>query len=287
MTPILLHINYFEQGQGIEEACRQALELGGDGIEFRRRPSSVRCAGKELEYLDEVSSALDRYPLRCVSFGGPGVDLMSSDPVVRENELKMAEAFFRKAASRFPLTVVNTFTGVLINPDKTLPPGESWRHGSAIATDEQWENAIDGFKRMGTLAGELSFRFAFETHGCYLHDTVDSVMRLVDSVNSDHVGVLWDEANLMIFPQHGGIDQVIAKTGRKLFYAHLKNFLVPPSRFLAVSSLGGGIINIREQVRKLIASGYAGPLCIEAPRPGDRLQFAREDLVYLRGLLEE
>jgi hypothetical protein len=33
--------------------------------------------------------------------------------------------------------------------------------------------------------------------------------------------------------------------------------------------------------------GYQGPICIEAPRGGDREWFARQDLIYLRSLLDE
>jgi len=285
MNSVLLHINYFEQGQTVERACELASKLRADGIEFRRQPAGY--SGSDLDYLDDVSRALDKYPLNCVSFGGPGINLMSPDSGVRERELDAAEAFYRKAASQFPLTVVNTFTGNLPNPDKTLPYVEYWHHGSAIATDEQWRNAISGFQRMGTIAGELGFRFAFETHGCYLHDTVDATMRLVNGVGSDHVGLLWDQANLMIFPEQIGFDEVISKAGAKLFYVHLKNLLVPPSQLLAVSSLGGGILNIREQLGKLLASGYADSLCIESPRGGDREYFALEDIEYLRSVLSD
>lgn len=285
MTQILLHINYFEQGQSLDRACKQARDLGADGIEFRRKPSEY--AGSDLEYLDEVSRALDKYPLSYVSFGGPGIDLMVSDSRVRERGLDAAEVFYRQAAGRFSLKIVNAFTGSLINPDKTLPYVEYWHHGSAIATDAQWRNAISGFQRMGALAEELGFRFAFETHGCYLHDSVDAAMRLIDGIDSNQVGLLWDHANLMIFPEQASFDDVIAKAGSKLFYVHLKNWLVSPSQFLAVSSLGGGIINIREQLGKLFSSGYTGPLCIESPRSGDREQFAREDIEYLRALLTE
>jgi len=112
-------------------------------------------------------------------------------------------------------------------------------------------------------------------------------MRLVNGVGSDHVGLLWDQANLMIFPEQIDFDEVISKAGAKLFYVHLKNLLVPPSQLLAVSSLGGGILNIREQLGKLLASGYADSLCIESPRGGDREYFALEDIEYLRSVLSD
>lgn len=283
MSAVLLHINYFEQGQSLERACRLTREVGADGIEFRRKAGDF--SGTDLEYLDEVSAALDRHPLEWVSFGAPAVELMGPDRALHEREIEAAEKFYRKAASRFPLRVVNTFTGTLANPDKTLPSAEYWHHGSAIATDAQWEAAIAGFQRLGALAGELGFRFAFETHGVYLHDTIEASVRLVDGINSPHVGILWDHANLMLFQQQPTLAEAVQAMGSRLFYVHLKNLLAPPAKLLAVTSLSGGILNIREQLALLEKSGYDGPLCIESPRAGDREEFLREDLAYLRRIL--
>lgn len=285
MSAILIHINYFEQGQSLDRACRITRELGADGIEFRRKPSGY--SRTDLEYLDEVSSALDQNPLEWISFGAPGIDLMTTDEAAKERELEAAEKFFRKAAARFPLRVVNTFTGDLRHPDDSLPTTEYVHHGSAIATDSQWESAANGFRRLAAIAEECDFRFAFETHGVYLHDTLEATLRLVSSIGSPRVGVLWDHANLTLFPNSPGFEDVVRTAGDSLFYVHLKNFLVSPSRFLAVSSLSGGILNIRDQLRQLHASGYRGPLCIESPRAGDREEFLREDLSYLRRLLED
>lgn len=282
---ILLHINYYEQGQTLEEATRKARSLGADGLEFRRRPGAWK--GTDEEYIDEVSRALDKNPLEWVSFGGPGVNLMGNDAAERERELENAESFFRIAAKRFPLKIINTFTGPLSNPDKSLSYVEYWHHGSTVATDEQWANAIAGFKRMGALAGELGFRFAFETHGVYLHDSVPASMKLVNGIDSPHVGVLWDQANLQLFQNPITVADAVKEIGDRMYYVHLKNLMFPTSRFLAVTSLSAGIINVREQIRLLYQTGYRGPLCIEAPRQGDREQFAREDLAYLREVVGE
>ena len=282
---IALHINYFEQGQSLDRACAMALELGADGIEFRRLPTGY--PGTEIEYLDELSKAIDRHSLSWVSFGGPGVNLMSFDTDEVARNLDHAETFYREAARRFPLKVVNALSGNLLNADKALPYLEYWHHGSAVAMDRHWETATMGFRRLGSVASELGFRFAFETHGCYLHDTVEATSRLIREINSPNVGMLWDQANLMIFPDAPSMSEVLATAAPHIFYVHLKNLLVSPSRFLAVCGLSDGIINIREQVSALANAGYRGPLCIESPREGDREYFARNDLDYLRSVLTD
>lgn len=281
--PIIFHINYFEQGQSVEEIFRLASEFGGDGVEFRRLPAGY--GGTDLEYLDDISRAWDRCQLPWISFGGPGVDLMSENDEKIARELDAAEAFYRKASARFPLKIVNAFAGNLARPGS--PYLEYWHHGSAFATEAQWRAAVDGYIRLGALAGELGFRFAFETHGVYLHDTVEAAVQLVSRIQSPHVGILWDQANLMIFPVSPSLDEAIAAFGQNLFYVHLKNLLVPPSQFLSVCALSDGIINIRAQVAALHRSGYKGPLCIESPRAGDRIHFAHEDISYLRKVIHE
>lgn len=284
-VPILLHINYFEQGQSLERACELAQTLNADGIEFRRRPAGY--PGQDIAYLDELSRAMDKYPMSHISFGGPGPNLMSRNATERLKELDLAEAFFRKAAARFPLRLVNTFTGPLRNPDPKLPYIEYWHHGSAIATDEHWENAISGVKRLGMLAEELDFLISIETHGVYLHDTISAAMRLVEGVNSPRVGILWDQGNQMIFKNFPSVDEVIAAAGNKLFSVHLKNLFLAGSPFWHFTGLSSGVINIREQITKLFASGYTGPLCLESPRDGDRETFAKEDMSYVRDVLSE
>jgi len=281
--PVILHINCFEQGQSLNEALHLASEIGADGVEFRRLPGGYQ--GSDLDYLDELSRAWEHCPMDWISFGGPGVDLMSEDDRQIEKEISSAERFYRTAASRFPLKIVNAFTGNLAASDK--PYLEYWHHGSAIATPRQWQSASDGYARLGSLAGELGFKFAFETHGVYLHDTIEATSALVERVASPHVGILWDQANLMIFREYPALDEAISAMGTNLFYVHLKNLLVPPAQFLSVCALSGGIINIREQISALYRSGYQGPLCIESPRAGDRIQFAHEDISYIKKLIHE
>lgn len=47
------------------------------------------------------------------------------------------------------------------------------------------------------------------------------------------------------------------------------------------------MVNNREFLRLLSVRGYKGPIGIEAPRPGDREWFAKQDIAYLRALMAE
>ena len=51
------------------------------------------------------------------------------------------------------------------------------------------------------------------------------------------------------------------------------------------TGLADGAINHREYLRLLRQHGFSGPICIEAPRAGDREWFAQQDIAYLKALL--
>ena len=283
--PIIMHVNYCEQGQTLEEMCRKAVKWGFDGIEFRRRRSKVEETPEQ--YLDELAAAVKKAGLKYALFGGPGPNLMASDPAVREKEIADAARFYRLAAERVKLTVCNTMTGSLMNPDKNLPYGAYDKHGSSVAAPAHWQAAVDGFKTLGKLAGELGFKFAFETHMCYLHDYPLVANDLVDRIDSPAVGVNLDYGNAFLMANNPPLAETINKISNRIFYVHLKNAMTIPSGGFLPSSLADGAINHREYLRLLKGIGYSGPICIEAPRAGDREWYAQQDVAYLEKLLRE
>jgi sugar phosphate isomerase/epimerase len=284
-NPLIMHVNYCEQGQTIDEMCRKAVKWGFDGIEFRRMRSSIKETPEQ--YLEAIASAVQKSGLRLVLFGGPGIDLMTGDAAQREKNISAAMDFYRLAAGRVHLTVCNTMTGQLINKNIAYSYRTFAEHGSAMATPQQWQQAVEGFKTLGRLAGELGFKFAFETHMGYLHDYPLVAGDLVDRIASPAVGVNLDYGNAFLMANNPPLAETIRKLGKRIFYVHLKNAVhLSESGWLA-TALAEGAINHREYLKLLVEIGYAGPICIEAPRPGDREWFAREDADYIRQLMHE
>jgi len=282
--PIIMHVNYCEQGQTIDEMCCKAVNWGYDGIEFRRASRYFDYTPEE--YVDNIAAAANRYGLKYVLFGGPGADLTSPDASVRAAEVAKAEAFFRMAAQRVKLTVCNTVTGSLSNPDRSIPYTQYDLHGSAIATAEIWDWAAAGFRRLGAVAQELGFRFAFETHMNYLHDLPAAAKKLVDMIDIPAVGINLDYGNTVYFKNPPPVTDVIAEMGAQIYYVHLKNSIPGPDRRIA-TALGEGGINHREYLKALRSAGYTGPICLEAPRPGDREWYAQEDITYIKSVLTD
>ena len=284
-TPIIMHVNYVEQGQTIDEMCARAVRWGFDGIEFRRKRTGVDETPEQ--YVDAIARAKDKHGMKQILFGAPGPDLMQSDSGERRKELDEFAAFYKLAGKRFDLTVNNTMTGSLLNPDPSISYREYTRQGSFIATEDHYAWAAEGFKVMGEIAADLGFLFAFETHMGYLHDIPASVMKLVEMIAHPSVGVNLDYVNITAIPDQPDLPKTIDMLGDKLFYVHLKNtYAFQISQPLRVG-LGEGQVNNREFLRLLKARGYAGPLCIEAPRPGDREWFAQQDMAYLKSVLQD
>lgn len=284
-TSLIMHINHAEQGQSLGEACALAARLGFDGIEFRRRRPGV--AEDPAQYLDTIEKAVRDSGLREVLFGYPGPDLTPGDADRRRREVEEAAVFYREARRRFGTALCNTFAGDLRNPDLGVPANDWMRQGSGCATDELWERAIEGFRTLAPAMEEAGMRLAFETHPCYLHDQLAPTKRLVEAIGSPAVGVALDYANFLLYPKPPSPREVATALGAKVFYLHLKNLVLPPCGGYVMTPLADGCVNHRELLRELGAAGFAGPICIESPRPGDRAWFAREDLGYLRILLEE
>ncbi|MSR64864.1 MAG: sugar phosphate isomerase/epimerase [Verrucomicrobiae bacterium] len=109
----------------------------------------------------------------------------------------------------------------------------------------------------------------------------------MDWIGSPSVGVTLDYANTILFPNPPSIRDAIAWLGDRLLYVHLKNLIVLPDCSHIRTSLASGQLNNRDLLRRLKEHGYDGPICIEAPRPGDREWFAQQDLEYLYSLVRD
>ena len=122
----------------------------------------------------------------------------------------------------------------------------------------------------------------------YLHDLATSARKLVDLIDRPNFGVNLDYGNSVYFKKgtYPSLEESIDICGDKLFYTHWKNS-VPGSPRRAACALSQGDINHRQYLKKLIDVGFSGLLGVEAPRPGDREFFAREDIEYVRSLIAD
>jgi sugar phosphate isomerase/epimerase len=284
--PIIMHVNYCEQGQTVREICEKAVAWGYDGVEFRRKRSGVEETTEQ--YLKELAKSVKASGLKHVLFGYPGPLLIKESAAEREREVEEAIAFYKDVAKRLRVRTVNLLTGALHNPDKSVSYFEYTKHGSFIVTDEQWGWQVKGCQEMADGLKDVDIRFGFETHMVYVHDTVEAVKKLVHDINRPSIGANLDYGNIIDFQKHPSLEEAVSALAGKIHYVHLKNSAPmrgAPGRM--ATGLGEGEVNNRQFVRLLIAAGYKGPLCLEAPRPGDREWYAPQDLAYIKSVLAD
>lgn len=282
---IILHINYCEQGQTLDQTCKKAVEWGYDGVEFRSKRPGIE---EDMnQYLETIYTAAKKYGLECVLFGGGNPDLINDDESVRERSLEYCESFYPRAKEMFGFEVCNLFLGAVLNPSNTIPYAEFDKHGSYIARQEHWERAELGLKNLAVIAEKNQFKFAMETHPNYLHDCISATMKLVELSGSKSIGVNLDYINSDVVPGGMGIEDALEAIGDRLFYVHLKNIIKLSDGGRIRIGLGDGEYNNRHIMKKLKETGYQGHICVEAPRQGDREWFAQQDLAYIKSVIKD
>ncbi len=282
--PVIMHINYCEQGQSLARACQKAAEWGFDGIELRSQDRQVKESSQS--YLDRVKKYQEQSGLRHLVLACPSPDLFLADDAAREREIEKVWQFCQLVRDRFELPLANLFLPELRNKVADLPYTSYELHGSAAAWPWHWQRAGAGLAQLAEKIQGLGVRLALETHMLYLHDRPEAALRLVQLAGSKNIGINLDYGNLVYFSGIGPPAEVIDLLGQSIAYVHLKNSIgVGQARIRC--GLADGDINHKELLRALIASGYQGPVCLESPRSGDREWYARQDLAYIRSVLAD
>ena len=290
MNKVIMHINYCEAASSsfgkltIDAICKIAADIGYDGIQFRGKAPKEMASLSFREYAEQIGQAKKKYGLSEILFGINIADCTSEDPEARENGIRKAAEEAKIANDLCGTTVCNTFGPRLFSPIPTAP-GSGEFHGSAAATQRDWELTADAFARLGQELEKIGVKFAFETHPKYLNDTPEATRKLVDLIDSPAVGINMDYGNTVYFPVRPSVEEAIDLYGDKLFYIHLKNSSpLPGGKARIPTGLGDGEINHRAYLEKLRDVGFGGPICIEAPRGGDRLWYAKCDYAYYKAI---
>lgn len=275
----LLHVNYFERTRGVGGTFDFARSLRADGVEFRLGGTQHGSAA----YLEEIVREQERAPLTALSFGAT-LNLLHPSRSVRDREVKSWMGWLEFLAPRVPLTVLNLRTGGLEDPAR--PHWEYEAHGSRLQTAEIFDRQVEALKDLATHAESIGVALALETHHGFCHDQPGPAAALVDAVGSDLLGVLLDFGNLIGFQPVPDLETTIRELGSRIRYVHLKNAVLTGERPPLRCALAEGVIDHRTYWQLLEKyCPILPPICLEAPRPGDREYFAGQDLPYFRSLL--
>jgi sugar phosphate isomerase/epimerase len=279
MPQLIMHVNYFESGYDLSVLFDKACQYGYDGVELRGFKPDLSTA----DYLKAVKTEWDRTGLATVIMACP-CNLNQPEASDRAAEIEKCSDLLRQAAA-IGVNLCNAMAGPMLA--EGIPYYEFHRHGSGVATWEQWAWGVEGFQQLGAVAEEVGMRLAFETHNGYIHDLARPTAEFVRRINSPAVGANLDLGNIVLNSQGEGVAEACEALAGCLYYTHLKNIFKPSQGGYVICGLADGVIDNRLFMRCLQAQGYEAPLCLEAPRQGDRDFFAKEDIAYLRSVLAD
>ena len=289
---IIMQINYAERPGGgfgrlsIDDVCARAASLGFSGIEFREKIPASLPIPTFREYVQAIADAKKKYGLTDILFGISTRECANPDASVRASCIADTLEKARIMREIGGAEVCNASANWISSPVPGVP-GDSYEfHGSIAATERDWALTVDTYGQIARELETIGLRFAFETHMGYIHDLPSTARRLIDAVGSSALGINLDYGNTVYFPNRPSLEEAIDICGDKLFYTHLKNSVaVRGTNKRMPTALSQGEINHCAYLEKLEDIGYAGPIGIEAPRPGDRWFYAKEDMAYMTYLL--
>ena len=289
----IMHINYGELSgsnygcKTVDDMCRLAAESGYDGIEFRGKTPKTTYDLNFDDYIEQIAKGKEKYGLSEILFGVALAECINPDSDERKKGIEKTGELAKLINDKCGTTLCNTFGTYINSPISTAPSTSYEFHGSAAATDEQWKLTVDAYQQFAKIIEPLGMKFAFETHMGYIHDLPVPAKKLVDEIGSPNIGINMDYGNTVYFPTFPNLEETIDLYGDKLFYTHLKNSvkIAGAVRNFPVA-LSEGMINHRIYMTKLKEIGFTGPVGIEAPRPGDRSLYAKNDLDYIKSIVE-
>lgn len=158
-------------------------------------------------------------------------------------------------------------------------------YGGAYASDEHranrdahWARLVDSLQELGRSAAEHDVVLCVENHFSTMTESAQETVDLVREVDSPHVGILYDQANLT-FTHREDFAEAIGLQQGLIRHVHVKDLeFIDPNRRLRTSTvshiqdedrihrsrmIGDGVLDWSEIIAALRAAGYDGPYSLE------------------------
>lgn len=294
MNKLIMHINYAESGwdtyggKSIDQICRNAAEIGYDGIEFRSTPPKELRPLNTSDYMKQIAEAKEKHGLSEIIIGIGLADCTNPEKEVRNKCIENAIEIARLSHEICGSTMCNGYAHFIKSPLSTVDNGSYQFHGSFAASPEQWELTADSFRKFGEAIREFGMKCGLETHHCYIHDLPAPTVKLLNMIDCDAIGVNLDYGNTVFFPApRPTLSEAINTYKEKIYHVHLKNCVaVPDGSGNIHTPLSEGQINHREYYQMLKEIGYDGFITIETLCSGDKLHYAKRDFEYFQSVME-
>lgn len=242
----------------VERVLDRAKELGCEGISLE----SCFLPDFSPAYLADLKARLDAHGFdRVYAWGHPDGLEAGANPAAKEDMIRHI-AHARAIGAPVMRVVGSSFTFVR-DP-----------HEPQLRIIAEW------FKEAVAVAKDQGVKLAVENHIDY---DGDEILRLIDTVGSDHFGVNLDTANFL----RVGEDPVEAteKLAPHVFATHIKDVEPVKGRsvrswnYFASCAAGEGLVDIEAVARILARTGYTGFLALEIDMPVERWQGREEAMI--------
>ena len=130
--------------------------------------------------------------------------------------------------------------------------------------DEFYARFVADMKPLIRFAAAYGQEFLFETGS----ESADTLMQLLDDVGQPNTGINFDPANMQIYG-HGDPAELVEKARDRIRVVHCKDANPPEAGAVRgrETPLGKGSTNFATLLRRLVDSGFQGPLIIERELP--------------------
>ncbi len=149
-------------------------------------------------------------------------------------------------------------------------------------TDSQFAEVVASVKYLATYYKSLGIEFWFETG----QETPVTMLRLIEQVNIDNLGINLDPANLVMYGKANAIDS-LEVFGKYVKSIHAKDGMYPtdPMKLGKEVKVGTGKVQFPEFVKALDKIGFDGAYIIERETSGEQQKLdIIETVSYLKGL---
>ncbi|MHC1695259.1 MAG: sugar phosphate isomerase/epimerase family protein [Eubacteriales bacterium] len=258
--------------ENICDTLRGISERGFDNCQLLSSNSSLWTDGEARDIL----SACEKYGVRITAFfwiwDGPSVwdfydgqeTLGLVPPAYRAERMR---SFLKGAEFAHKLGVRDVITHVGFIPENPHDP--------------IYLSLVSALRYIVSRLRERGQHFLFETG----QETPVTLMRIIEDIGYDNVGINLDPANLILYGKASPVD-ALDMIGRYVRGVHGKDGLYPTNgRSLGQEvPLGEGKVNFEALIPKLHSMGYNGSITIEREIEGEEQQ---RDIIKGRRLLED
>jgi len=272
---ILMH-SYTYRTYPVEVALRRSVEYGYDGIELWHLERNNLSGGIERSFKLARQYGAN---ISTISFG---TDLLIDDTDERRKNIETWKEVVR-IGKNYGVKIINGGVGSLVGDD----PRNFGANGSVIAKERHYEMAAEGLREIAKVCEGEGIKVTLEIHMNTLHDSAVSTLKLLNMVDSPSVLANPDPGSMYATPQAEEATQAIKILKGKIGYFHFKNSRKIGGDYDYSWPLANGDLDNYKIVKALYETDYRGDMCIEYCGSGDPSIAAREDILYLRGLIGE